>query len=173
MLSLLPSESLPPLKAAKLTISCEWGDAALYQLRALTWGGNHDCSNPSCGCKPLSGQDGSASMLGHVLGAVTHGAEDVAWAMSSSPTLAASSATRASSPKPLIISALKQAIAQRHPRPGLIHHSDREVKSASSEYIGQLQSVGAQISMSSVSNPYDNAKAESFAEFFAGLNEEK
>ena len=30
------------------------------------------------------------------------------------------------------------------------------------EYVEQLQAIGAQISMSAVGNPYDNAKAESF-----------
>ena len=62
----------------------------------------------------------------------------------------------------LTLTALKHAIAQRRPQPGLIHHSDRGVQYASSEYIEQLQQIGAHISMSSVSNPYDNAKAESF-----------
>lgn len=58
--------------------------------------------------------------------------------------------------------ALQQAIAERHPRPGVIHHSDRGVQYASHEYIEQLQAIGAQISMSAGGNPYDNAKAESF-----------
>jgi putative transposase len=58
--------------------------------------------------------------------------------------------------------ALQQAITQRHPQPGLIHHSDRGVQYASHEYVEQLQEIGAQISMSAVGNPYDNAKAESF-----------
>lgn len=58
--------------------------------------------------------------------------------------------------------ALQQAIMERHPQPGLIHHSDRGVQYASREYIEQLQAIGAQISMSAVGNPYDNAKAESF-----------
>ena len=55
-----------------------------------------------------------------------------------------------------------EAIAERHPQPGLIHHSDRGVQYASHDYVEQLEQIGAQISMSSVSNPYDNAKAESF-----------
>lgn len=59
-------------------------------------------------------------------------------------------------------SALHQAIGERHPQPGLIHHSDRGVQYASREYVEQLQAIGAQISMSAVGNPYDNAKAESF-----------
>jgi len=58
--------------------------------------------------------------------------------------------------------ALQQAIRERHPQPGLIHHSDRGVQYASYAYIEQLQQIGAQISMSAVGNPYDNAKAESF-----------
>jgi len=62
----------------------------------------------------------------------------------------------------LTLTALQQAIAERRPQPGLIHHSDRGVQYASYEYVEQLQQIGAQISMSSVSNPYDNAKAESF-----------
>ncbi len=62
----------------------------------------------------------------------------------------------------LTLAALNHAIAQRRPQPGLIHHSDRGVQYASYEYVEQLQQIGAQISMSSVSNPYDNAKAESF-----------
>jgi putative transposase len=63
---------------------------------------------------------------------------------------------------PLTLAALRQAIAERHPQPGLIHHSDRGVQYASHDYVEQLEQIGAQISMSSVSNPYDNAKAESF-----------
>jgi putative transposase len=58
--------------------------------------------------------------------------------------------------------ALQQAIGERHPQPGLIHHSDRGVQYASYEYIEQLHDIGACISMSAVGNPYDNAKAESF-----------
>ncbi len=62
----------------------------------------------------------------------------------------------------LTLTALKQAIAERRPQPGLIHHSDRGVQYASYDYVDHLEQIEAQISMSSVSNPYDNAKAESF-----------
>lgn len=62
----------------------------------------------------------------------------------------------------LTLMALRRAINERHPQPGLIHHSDRGVQYASYEYIDQLKLIHAQVSMSSVSNPYDNAKAESF-----------
>jgi putative transposase len=62
----------------------------------------------------------------------------------------------------LTLMALRRAIHARHPQPGVIHHSDRGMQYASYDYIEQLQQINAQISMSSVSDPYDNAKAESF-----------
>jgi putative transposase len=49
-----------------------------------------------------------------------------------------------------------------NPSPGLIHHSDRGVQYASAEYAARLDERGLQRSMSRPSNPYDNAKAESF-----------
>ena len=70
----------------------------------------------------------------------------------------------------LTLAALRQAIVERHPQPGLIHHSDRGVQYASHEYVGQLEQIDAQISMSSVSHPYDNAKAE---RFFKTLKQEE
>ena len=62
----------------------------------------------------------------------------------------------------LTLSALEMALAARRPDPGLIHHSDQGVQYASSDYIERLQQAGVQISMASVGNPYENAKAESF-----------
>jgi len=62
----------------------------------------------------------------------------------------------------LTLAALEQAVTTRRPTPGLIHHSDRGVQYASAAYIARLTDAGAQISMSAVGNPYDNAKAESF-----------
>ena len=62
----------------------------------------------------------------------------------------------------LTLMALRRAIHERHPQPGVIHHSDRGMQYASYDYIEQLTQINAQISMSSVSDPYDNAKAESF-----------
>jgi putative transposase len=62
----------------------------------------------------------------------------------------------------LTLAALHQAIWDRQPRPGLIHHSDRGVQYACYDYVAQLKQIGARISMSDVDNPYDNAKAESF-----------
>ncbi len=58
--------------------------------------------------------------------------------------------------------ALDQAIEARDPPPGPIHHSDRGVQYASSEYAARLDERGLQRSMSRPGNPYDNAKAESF-----------
>ncbi len=54
------------------------------------------------------------------------------------------------------------ALIRRRPLPELIHHSDRGVQYATGEYIARLEGAQAQISISAVSNPYDNAKAESF-----------
>jgi len=62
----------------------------------------------------------------------------------------------------LTLAALEAALAARQVKAGLIHHSDRGVQYASTEYVARLRSVEAQVSMSAVGNPYDNAKAESF-----------
>ena len=58
--------------------------------------------------------------------------------------------------------ALEQAIAQRQPLPGLVHHSDRGVQYASHEYLYVLQQHQIIPSMSRPANPYDNASCESF-----------
>jgi len=60
------------------------------------------------------------------------------------------------------VDALQQAIEQRKPLPGLVHHSDRGVQYASEDYINVLRKHGATCSMSRVGNPYDNARCESF-----------
>jgi putative transposase len=62
----------------------------------------------------------------------------------------------------LTISALEQAIAQRRPRPGLVHHSDRGLQYARGEYVAVLEKFGIVGSMSRPANPYDNASCESF-----------
>jgi putative transposase len=62
----------------------------------------------------------------------------------------------------LTLAALEQALTARCPAPGLIHHSDRGVQYASSNYVGRLEGAGARISMAALGNPYENAKAESF-----------
>ena len=62
----------------------------------------------------------------------------------------------------LTLKALEQAIANRQPPAGCIHHSDRGVQYACDQYVKTLQRSGFQISMSLKGNPYDNAKMESF-----------
>ena len=61
----------------------------------------------------------------------------------------------------LTLQALRMAINTRNPKPGCIHHSDRGVQYASTDYIKELNFFGFQISMSRKGNPYDNAYAES------------
>ena len=63
----------------------------------------------------------------------------------------------------LVIAALEMAIQTRRPHPGtLVHHSDRGLQYACSDYTDILNTYGILTSMSRVANPYDNAKAESF-----------
>ena len=58
--------------------------------------------------------------------------------------------------------ALEQAIAERQPPPGLVHHSDRGVQYASTAYRTLLAEHGMQASMSRAGDCWDNAVAESF-----------
>jgi putative transposase len=63
----------------------------------------------------------------------------------------------------LAVEALDYALADRKPKPAsLVHHSDRGVQYASTEYRQRLASHDITVSMSRPGNPYDNAKAESF-----------
>src|SRR5258708_32765584 len=62
----------------------------------------------------------------------------------------------------LPLAALRAAINARHPRPGLIHHSDRGAQYAAEQYRRELAEHGLIGSMSRRGNPYDNGKAESF-----------
>jgi len=62
----------------------------------------------------------------------------------------------------LPIAALAHALAERHPPPGLVHHSDRGVQYASGAYVQLLQEHHMIPSMSRPANPYDNASCESF-----------
>src|SRR5947209_16344468 len=59
----------------------------------------------------------------------------------------------------LTLAALEAALLVRQVKAGLIHHTDRGVQYASTEYMARLQSIEAQVSMSALGNPYDNAKA--------------
>jgi len=62
----------------------------------------------------------------------------------------------------LPLAALEAAIANRRPRPGLVHHSDRGTQYASSEYVKRLEGCGAHLSMSRPARPWENGKCESF-----------
>lgn len=62
----------------------------------------------------------------------------------------------------LSLQALRMAIQNRNPQPGVIHHSDQGVQYAAHDYIDELRNSKFQISMSRKGNPYDNAFAESF-----------
>ena len=62
----------------------------------------------------------------------------------------------------LAIAALNQAIVERQPLPGVVHHSDRGVQYACAEYVAALKKHGMIPSMSRPANPYDNASCESF-----------
>jgi transposase InsO family protein len=62
----------------------------------------------------------------------------------------------------LPLTALRMALQTRDVPLGLMHHSDRGVQYASSDYVAELKQHDIQISMSRPGNPYDNAKAERF-----------
>jgi putative transposase len=74
----------------------------------------------------------------------------VGWAMSDRMTSA------------LTIDALKMAIQQRKPGPGLIHHSDQGSQYTDSTYQALLKDHNIQASMNGVGSWYDNAPMESF-----------
>ena len=62
----------------------------------------------------------------------------------------------------LTLRALRQALAERQPAPGLVHHSDRGWQYACADYLALLQQHHIVPSMSRAGNPYDNALCESF-----------
>ena len=62
----------------------------------------------------------------------------------------------------LATAALRMAIGQRKPKPGIIHHSDRGVQYLCGQYVALLKANRFHISNSAKGNPYDNAFAESF-----------
>jgi putative transposase len=70
----------------------------------------------------------------------------------------------------LVCNALKMAIWQRKPKPGLIVHSDRGSQYASYHYRQLLKFYGCVGSMSRKGNCWDNAVAESF---FGQLKQER
>jgi len=69
----------------------------------------------------------------------------------------------------LALEALRAALRERQPAPGLLHHSDRGSQYASHDYQQLLALHGIRSSMSRSGNCWDNAVAESF---FASLKVE-
>jgi transposase InsO family protein len=69
----------------------------------------------------------------------------------------------------LTLAALRMALADRRPAPGLVHHSDRGSQYACSDYRALLDAHGLVASMSKKADCWDNAVAESF---FASLETE-
>jgi putative transposase len=62
----------------------------------------------------------------------------------------------------LPLAALRMALELRQPEEGFVHHSDRGVQYASTDYTQLLRDHRATISMSRKANPWDNAACESF-----------
>ncbi len=60
------------------------------------------------------------------------------------------------------VAALQQAIANRNPPPGVVHHSDQGIQYACGDYVDVLKANHMVASMSRPANPYDNAACESF-----------
>ncbi len=61
------------------------------------------------------------------------------------------------------------AVARRHPKAGLLHHSDRGCQYTSTAYRKRLEQAAMIVSMSRKGNCWDNAVMESF---FGSLKEE-
>ncbi len=62
----------------------------------------------------------------------------------------------------LTLAALRMALSQRQFATGLVHHSDRGVQYASTDYVTELEAHNITVSMSRKGNPYDNAQCERF-----------
>jgi putative transposase len=62
----------------------------------------------------------------------------------------------------LAVAALRQALRDRRPGAGLLHHSDRGCQYVDSNYVQLLDAYAIQRSMSRAGNCYDNATMESF-----------
>lgn len=69
----------------------------------------------------------------------------------------------------LTLAALRMAVVQRAPQPGLVHHSDQGSQYACTDYQMMLKRYGITCSMSRKGNCYDNAAMESF---FSSLKRE-
>jgi transposase InsO family protein len=62
----------------------------------------------------------------------------------------------------LPLAALRVALEQRQPAPGLVHHSDRGSQYASKDYTDLLKARGCRISMSHKASPWENGGCESW-----------
>lgn len=62
----------------------------------------------------------------------------------------------------LVERALRMALAERQPPPGLLHHSDQGRQYTAQAYLECLRQAESQLSMSRAGNCYDNAAVESF-----------
>lgn len=62
----------------------------------------------------------------------------------------------------LVVKALRQAVAKRDLKPGLLHHSDQDTLYSCDSYQWLLFENGMECSMSRKGNCYDNACVESF-----------
>jgi transposase InsO family protein len=72
------------------------------------------------------------------------------------------SATADTMTTPLPLAALRQALARRAIRRGVLHHSDRGAQYASAPYQAVLRQYGLRVSMSRTGNCWDNSVVESF-----------
>ncbi len=71
-------------------------------------------------------------------------------------------AMAATMPQELTLAALRMAIANRRPDPGLLHHADRGCQYAAHDYRRLLDEHGMICSMSRKGDCWDNAPMESF-----------
>lgn len=65
-----------------------------------------------------------------------------------------------------VLDALEQAVHQRQPGSGLVHHSDRGSQYLSIRYTERLAEAGIEPSVGSVGDPYDNALTETINGLF-------
>ncbi len=65
-----------------------------------------------------------------------------------------------------VLDALEQALHERRPVGGLIHHSDRGVQYVSIKYTERLAEAGIEPSVGSIGDSYDNALAETINGLF-------
>jgi putative transposase len=65
-----------------------------------------------------------------------------------------------------VLDALEQAVHQRRPGSGLVHHSDRGSQYLSIKYTERLAEVGIEPSVGSVGDSHDNALAETINGLF-------